>query len=109
LLSVFYLTLGKAFFAECRGFAECFLFGSRRSLICRAPEKKRSAKPPALGKEADSGSVQLRVPQTMFATRTTKVHLQLGVPQTTPAAAARLTPNNTRRCRQTNLGSISTF
>jgi hypothetical protein len=47
--------LGKAFFAECRGFAECFLFGSRQSLICRAPKKKRSAKPPALGKEADSG------------------------------------------------------
>jgi hypothetical protein len=43
-------------FAECRGFAECFLFGSRQSLLYRAPEKKRSAKPPALGKEADSGS-----------------------------------------------------
>jgi hypothetical protein len=51
-----YQTLGKAFFAECRGFAECFLFGSRQSLLCRAPEKKRSAKPPALGKEVDSGS-----------------------------------------------------
>jgi hypothetical protein len=32
--SVFYLTLGKAFFAECRGFAECFLLGSRQSLLC---------------------------------------------------------------------------
>jgi hypothetical protein len=38
LPSVFYLTLGKAFFAE------CFSFGSRQS-------------PPALGKEADSGSI----------------------------------------------------
>jgi hypothetical protein len=56
LPSVFYLTLGKAFFAECRGFAECFLFGSRQSLLCRMPEKKLSAKPPALGKEEDSGS-----------------------------------------------------
>jgi hypothetical protein len=51
-----YRTLGKAFFAECIGFAECFLFGSRQSLLCRAPEKKRSAKPPTLGKEADSGN-----------------------------------------------------
>jgi hypothetical protein len=41
---VFYLTLGKAFFAECRGFAECFLFGSRQSLLRREPEKKRSTK-----------------------------------------------------------------
>jgi hypothetical protein len=60
LPSVFYLTLGKAFFAECRGFAECFLFGSRQSLLCQAPEKKCSAKPPALGKEADSGSGSAR-------------------------------------------------
>jgi hypothetical protein len=45
-----YRTLGKAFFAE------CFLFGSRQSLLCRAPEKKRSAKSLAFGKEADSGS-----------------------------------------------------
>jgi hypothetical protein len=60
-----YRTLGKVFFAECRGFAEYFLFGSRQSLLCRAPEKKtlgkasgakRSAKPPALGKEADFDS-----------------------------------------------------
>jgi hypothetical protein len=51
-----YRTLGKAFFAECRGFAECFLFGSWQSLLCRAPEKKRSAKLSPLGKEADSGS-----------------------------------------------------
>jgi hypothetical protein len=36
LPSVFYLALGKAFFAE--------------------RPKKRSAKPPTLGKEADSGS-----------------------------------------------------
>jgi hypothetical protein len=56
LPSVFYLTLDKAFFAECRGFAECFLFGSQQSLLCRMPEKKLSAKPPTLGKEADSGS-----------------------------------------------------
>jgi hypothetical protein len=56
LPSVFYLTLGKAFFAECRGFAECFLFGTRQSLLCRMPEKKHSVKPPALSKEADSGS-----------------------------------------------------
>jgi hypothetical protein len=28
LLRAVYRTLGKAFFAECRGFAECFLFGS---------------------------------------------------------------------------------
>jgi hypothetical protein len=44
LPSVFYLTLGKAFFAECRGFAECFLLGSRQSLLCRAPEKKTLGK-----------------------------------------------------------------
>jgi hypothetical protein len=44
LPSVFYLTLGKAFFAVCRGFAECFLFSSRRSLLCRAPEKKMLGK-----------------------------------------------------------------
>jgi hypothetical protein len=53
LPSVFYLTLGKE---ECRGFAKCFLFGSRQSLLCRVPKKKLSAKPPALGKEGDSGS-----------------------------------------------------
>jgi hypothetical protein len=29
-----YRTLGKDFFAECRGFAECFLFGSRQTLLC---------------------------------------------------------------------------
>jgi hypothetical protein len=40
LLSVFYLALGKAFFVE-------------------RPKKKRSAKPPALGKKVDSGSVCL--------------------------------------------------
>jgi hypothetical protein len=40
LTSVFYLALDKAFFP-------------------RVPEKKQSAKPPALGKEADSGSVGL--------------------------------------------------
>jgi hypothetical protein len=49
LPNVFYLTLGKAFFAEYRGFAKCFLFDSRQNLFCRAPEKKRSEKPPALG------------------------------------------------------------
>jgi hypothetical protein len=38
LRSFFYLALGKALLAE-------------------PPKKKRSAKPPALGKEADSGSV----------------------------------------------------
>jgi hypothetical protein len=37
LPSVFYLMLGKAFFAECRGFAECFLFGTRQSLLYRVP------------------------------------------------------------------------
>jgi hypothetical protein len=36
LPSVFYVTLGKAFFAECRGFADCFLF-SRRSTKKRIP------------------------------------------------------------------------
>jgi hypothetical protein len=51
----------KICFAECRGFAECFLFGSRQSLLCQVPEKKRSAKPPALVKEADSGSERTRV------------------------------------------------
>jgi hypothetical protein len=50
-----YRTLGKAFFAEYRGFAECFLFGSRQSLLYQTA-KKRSVKPPVLGKEADSGS-----------------------------------------------------
>jgi hypothetical protein len=39
LSSVFYLTFGKAFFAEC--------------FHCRVPEKKHSAKPPILGKEVD--------------------------------------------------------
>jgi hypothetical protein len=34
-----YRTLGKAFFAECRGFTEYFLFGSRQSLLCRAPKR----------------------------------------------------------------------
>jgi hypothetical protein len=29
LPSVFYLTLGKTFFADCRGFTECFLFSTR--------------------------------------------------------------------------------
>jgi hypothetical protein len=59
----FTLTLGKEAFAECffgtrqiNFFAESRLSGARQSLLCRAPEKKRSAKPPALGKEADSGS-----------------------------------------------------
>jgi hypothetical protein len=63
LPSVFYLTLGKAFFAECRGFAECFfIWHSAKSSLPSAggfaecPKKKHSAKPPALGKEADSGS-----------------------------------------------------
>jgi hypothetical protein len=48
LPSVFYLTLGKAFCAECRGFAECFLFDTRQSLLCRvqrlcrAPKKKNT-------------------------------------------------------------------
>jgi hypothetical protein len=34
-------------------FAEC---GARQSLICRVPDKKHLAKPPALGKDPDSGS-----------------------------------------------------
>jgi hypothetical protein len=33
--------------------AEC---GTRQSRICRVPDKKHSAKPPALGKGANSGS-----------------------------------------------------
>jgi hypothetical protein len=40
--------LGKVFFAECR---------ARQSFLCRVPNKKHSAKPPALGKGPDSGSV----------------------------------------------------
>jgi hypothetical protein len=51
-----YRTLGKGFFTEYRGFAKCFLFDSRQSLLYRAPEIKRSAKLPTLSKEADSGS-----------------------------------------------------
>jgi hypothetical protein len=67
----FTLALGKEAFAECffgtrqrNFFAESRLSDARQSLLCRVffiwlsatPEKKRSAKPPALGKEADSGS-----------------------------------------------------
>jgi hypothetical protein len=50
-----YQTLGKAFFAECRGFAECFYLALGKAFFVERP-KKRSAKPSALGKEADSGS-----------------------------------------------------
>jgi hypothetical protein len=39
LPSVFYLTLGKAFFAECRDFAECFLFGSRKAFFAEHLKK----------------------------------------------------------------------
>jgi hypothetical protein len=39
--------LGKAIFAEC---------GSGQSHLCRVPEKRHSAKRPALGKGSDSGS-----------------------------------------------------
>jgi hypothetical protein len=44
LPSVFYLTLGKAFFVECRGFAECFLFGSRQSILLLSARKKTLGK-----------------------------------------------------------------
>jgi hypothetical protein len=40
--------LGKEVFAEC---------GSRQRSLCRVPDKKYSTKPPALGKDPDSGSV----------------------------------------------------
>jgi hypothetical protein len=34
--------------------------GTRQSFLCRVPDKKYSAKPPALGKACDSGSVALK-------------------------------------------------
>jgi hypothetical protein len=46
-------TLGKLALYRAQDFAEC---GARQSLLCRVPNKKHSAKPPALGKGADSGS-----------------------------------------------------
>jgi hypothetical protein len=70
LPNVFFGTRQRNFFAE------CFLFDTRQSLLCRvqrlcrvffiwlsakpslpSTRKKRSAKPPALDEEADSGSV----------------------------------------------------
>jgi hypothetical protein len=62
------LTLGKLVFAECSAlgkgalcrepkFTEC---GTRQRFLCRVPDKKYSAKPPALGKACDSGSAGRR-------------------------------------------------
>jgi hypothetical protein len=48
-------TLGKQALYRAQDFAEC---GARQSLLCRVPDKKHSAKPPALGKEPNSGSVE---------------------------------------------------
>jgi hypothetical protein len=45
--------LGKQALYRVQGFAEC---GSRQSLLCRVPDKKHSAKTPALGKGPYSGS-----------------------------------------------------
>ena len=47
-------TLGKDARYREPSFAEC---GSRQSRLCRVPEKRHSAKRPALGKGSDSGSV----------------------------------------------------
>jgi hypothetical protein len=46
-------TLGKDARYREPSFAEC---GSRQSRLCRVPEKRHSAKRPALGKGSDSGS-----------------------------------------------------
>jgi hypothetical protein len=46
-------TLGKLALYRAQDVAEC---GTRQSLLCRVPDKKHSAKPPALGKGANSGS-----------------------------------------------------
>jgi hypothetical protein len=46
-------TLGKLALYRAQDVAEC---GTRQSRICRVPDKKHSAKPPALGKGANSGS-----------------------------------------------------
>jgi hypothetical protein len=51
-------TLGKLALYRAQDVAEC---GTRQSLLCRVPDKKHSAKPPALGKGANSGSVPLQV------------------------------------------------
>jgi hypothetical protein len=45
--------LGKGALCREPKFTEC---GTRQSLLCRVPDKKYSAKPPALGKACDSGS-----------------------------------------------------
>jgi hypothetical protein len=47
-------TLGKLALYRAQDVAEC---GTRQSRLCRVPDKKHSAKPPALGKGANSGSV----------------------------------------------------
>jgi hypothetical protein len=52
-----YRTLGKAFFAECRGFCRVFFIWLSAKPSLPSARKKRSAKPPALDKEADSGSI----------------------------------------------------
>jgi hypothetical protein len=49
--------LGKQALYRAQDFVEC---GARQSLICRVPDKKHSAKPPALGEGPDSGSVGTR-------------------------------------------------
>jgi hypothetical protein len=45
--------LGKLALYRAQDFAEC---GARQNLLCRVPDKRHSAKPPALGKGPDSGS-----------------------------------------------------
>jgi hypothetical protein len=94
----FTLALGKEDFAECffgtrqrNFFAECFLFDTRQPSAEALPSflylalgkaffaerpKKRSAKPPALGKEADSGSVYRRW-RTMISIMPNKLYLNL--------------------------------
>jgi hypothetical protein len=47
------LALGKQDLYRAQDSAEC---GPRQSRLCRVPDKKHSAKPPALGKEPNSGS-----------------------------------------------------
>jgi hypothetical protein len=46
-------TLGKPALDRAPDSAEC---GARQSRLCRVPDKKHSAKPPALDKDPDSGS-----------------------------------------------------
>jgi hypothetical protein len=72
------VSLPSASCAECSALGKGYLCrepkfterGTRQSLLCRVPDKKHSAKPPALGKEPNSGSAVRLVPRaTVLAPR----------------------------------------